>query len=35
VLRLFHMPILLGLFAAFGVFFWIALSGDEKEETAE
>jgi signal peptidase I len=34
VLRLFHMPVLLGLFAAMGVFFWIALSGDgEKDET--
>jgi signal peptidase I len=30
VLRIFHMPLLLGLFAACGVFFWIALSGDEK-----
>jgi signal peptidase I len=30
VLRLFHMPILLGLFAAFGVFFWIALGSDEE-----
>lgn len=36
VLRIFHMPVLLGLFAAFGVFFWIAFSGDEQkpEETA-
>lgn len=35
VLRVFHMPVLLGLFAAFGVFFWIALSGDDQkpEET--
>jgi signal peptidase I len=33
VLRIFHMPVLLGLFAALGVFFWIALSGDEKAET--
>jgi signal peptidase len=35
VLRLFHMPVLLGLFAACGVFFWIALSGEgeEKDET--
>ena len=24
VLRVFHMPVLLALFAAFGVFFWIA-----------
>jgi signal peptidase I len=30
VLRAFHMPVLLALFAAFGAFFWIALSGDEK-----
>src|SRR5436853_141349 len=30
-----HMPVLLGLFAAFGVFFWIVLSDDEQkpEET--
>jgi signal peptidase len=27
VLRIFHMPVLLALFAACGVFFWIALSG--------
>jgi signal peptidase len=35
VLRIFHMPVLLGLLAAFGVFFWVALSGDEQkpEET--
>ena len=35
VLRIFHMPIMLALFAAFGVFFWIALNGDEPatEET--
>jgi signal peptidase len=32
VLRLLHMPILLGLFAAFGAFFWIALDGDEERE---
>jgi signal peptidase len=37
VLRILHMPVLLGLFAAMGVFFWIALSdgneaaGDEVE----
>jgi signal peptidase I len=27
VLRVLHMPVLLALFAAFGVFFWIAFSG--------
>lgn len=33
VLRVFHMPVLLGLFAACGVFFWIVLSeGEEKKE---
>jgi signal peptidase I len=32
VLRLFHMPVLLGLFAAMGVFFWIALSGESDGE---
>jgi signal peptidase I len=31
VLRIFHMPVLLGLAAAFAVFCWIALSGDERE----
>jgi signal peptidase I len=30
VLRIFHMPVLLALFAAFGVFFWIALSGESE-----
>jgi signal peptidase I len=30
VLRIFHMPVLLGLFAAFGAFFWIAF-GNEGE----
>ena len=30
VLRIFHMPVLLALFAAFGVFFWLAFSGDEE-----
>lgn len=36
VLRVLHMPVLLGLFAAFGVFFLIAFSGGEEqpEETA-
>ncbi|MGZ4332919.1 MAG: signal peptidase I [Gaiellaceae bacterium] len=40
VLRVFHMPILLALFAGFGVFFWIAFgengeqdSGGSKENT--
>ncbi|HEY1564734.1 MAG TPA: signal peptidase I [Gaiellaceae bacterium] len=32
VLRLLHMPILLGLFAGFGIFFWIALAGEEEPE---
>ena len=32
VLRIFHMPVLLALFAAFAVFFWIALPGDREEE---
>ena len=27
VLRVFHMPVLLALFAAFGAFFWIAFGG--------
>jgi signal peptidase len=27
VLRVFHMPVLLALFAAFGVFFWVGLGG--------
>jgi signal peptidase I len=30
VLRLFHMPVLLGLLAACGIFFWIALSGSDE-----
>jgi signal peptidase I len=30
VLRIFHMPIMLALFAAFGVFFWIALGSDDE-----
>jgi len=34
VLRIFHMPLLLALFAGFGIFFWIALAGkDEGPET--
>lgn len=32
VLRIFHMPILLALFAACAVFFWIALPGDGEKE---
>lgn len=31
VLRVFHMPILLALFAAFAAFFWIAFSGGGEE----
>jgi signal peptidase I len=34
VLRIFHMPVLLALFAAFGVFFWIALSGGGEADAA-
>jgi signal peptidase len=30
VLRVFHMPVLLALFSALGVFLWIALSSDEE-----
>jgi signal peptidase len=30
VLRVFHMPALLALFASFAAFFWIAFSADEK-----
>src|SRR5579884_3084025 len=33
VLRVFHMPILLGLFAAMGVFFWIALSNEQEPDS--
>jgi signal peptidase len=32
VLRVFHMPVLLALFAGFGAFFWIAFSGDEEQD---
>jgi signal peptidase len=32
VLRVFHMPVLLALFAGFGAFFWIAFSGDEERD---
>jgi signal peptidase len=37
VLRVFHMPVLLALFAGFAAFFWIALSGeaDPAEEKDE
>ncbi len=36
VLRVFHMPVLLALFAAFGVFFWIAFGvGGEAEADRE
>lgn len=34
VLRIFHMPVLLGLFASFGIFFLIAFSADGDEETS-
>ena len=33
VLRIFHMPILLGLFAGFGVFFWIAFGRDQEPDS--
>jgi signal peptidase len=32
VLRIFHMPVLVALFAAYGVFFLIALSGAEEPD---
>jgi len=35
VLRIFHMPILLALFAGFAVFFWIAFSGDGERDTRD
>jgi len=35
VLRLLHMPVLLALFAAFGVFFWLALGGADPEGDRE
>ncbi len=31
VLRVFHMPVLLALFAGFGVFFWIAFGAEEPD----
>lgn len=34
VLRVFHMPVLLALFAAFAAFFWIAFSDDRKPDTS-
>jgi signal peptidase len=33
VLRFLHSPLLLGLMAAFGVFFWLALGDEEEERT--
>jgi signal peptidase len=35
VLRIFHMPVLLALFAGFAVFFWIAFSGDGQRDTRD
>ncbi|SRR6266516_3999947 len=35
VLRFLHTPLLLGLLAGFGVFFWIALGGDGEPDGAE
>jgi signal peptidase I len=35
VLRLLHTPLLLGLLAGFGVFFWFALGGDGEPDGAE
>jgi signal peptidase I len=35
LLRIFHMPVLLALFAAFAVFLWIALPGDGETESTE
>jgi len=32
VLRVFHMPVLLALFAAFGAFFWIAFGAEEEKD---
>src|SRR5437868_1963237 len=32
VLRFLHTPLFLGLLAGFGIFFWIALAGDEEPE---
>jgi hypothetical protein len=35
VLRVFHMPVLLALFAACGVFFWIAFGEGAEREADE
>jgi hypothetical protein len=35
VLRVFHMPILLALFAGCSVFFWIAFSGDGETDARD
>ena len=35
VLRIFHMPVLLALFAAFGAFLWIGFSGSGECETRD
>jgi signal peptidase I len=32
VLRVFHMPVLLALFAALGAFFWIAFGAEEEKD---
>jgi hypothetical protein len=35
VLRFFHTPLFLGLLAALGVFFWLALGNDEDPKADE
>ncbi|HEY2311933.1 MAG TPA: signal peptidase I [Gaiellaceae bacterium] len=35
VLRVFHMPVLLGLFAAFSVFFWLAFGNGDSDDSTE
>ena len=35
VLRIFHMPVVLGLFAAFAAFFWIALGESGEADAGE
>jgi hypothetical protein len=35
VLRIFHMPVLLALFAGLGAFFWIAFGEGAQRETDE
>jgi signal peptidase len=35
VLRIFHMPVLLAIFAGFAVFFWIAFLGDGEPDTPD